>query len=75
MTKTKAGPAPTVAGPAESRKPILITVQEVLLSTAAALGSRRTKVRRDHPTKVRHDYPAHYAYLERALMAREMDRL
>ena len=55
MTKTKAGPAPTLAAPAESRKPILIPVQEVLISTAAALGSRRTKVR--------HDYPAHYAYL------------
>jgi hypothetical protein len=75
MANTTAGPAPTLAGRSESRKPILITVHEVLLSTAAALKPRRTKVRRDHPTKVRHDYPAHYAYLERALMAREMERL
>jgi hypothetical protein len=67
MANTSAGPAPTLAGPSESRKPILITVHEVLLSTAAALGSRRTKIRRD--------YPAHYAYLERARMAREMERL
>jgi hypothetical protein len=67
MANTSAGPAPTLAGPSESRKPILITVHEVLLSTAASLGSQRRKDR--------HDYPAHYVYLERALMSREMDRL
>lgn len=55
-------------GPPATRKPILITVHEVLLGTAAALDPRRTP-------KPRRDYPKRYEYLEHALMAREMGRL
>jgi hypothetical protein len=53
-----------------SRKLILITVHEVLLSTAAALASRRPKPKARRYFSSRCD-----AYLEPARMAREMDRL
>jgi hypothetical protein len=59
--------APALSGPHTTREPILIRVHEVLLGTAVTLGSRRPKPRCD--------YPKHYAYLERARMGREMDRL
>ena len=68
---------------------VLITEQEVLLSTAAAVRPRResissrfvasvgrifpVSVRTSHPR--RGDYPKRYEFLERSLMAREMDRL
>jgi hypothetical protein len=65
---------PALGGPPATRKSILITVHEVLLGTAAALGSRRTpKPRRGYPK--RRDYPKRCEYLERALMTREMSRL
>jgi hypothetical protein len=53
-----------------SRNLILITVQEVLLGTAAALGSRRSK-----PKARRYIHSRCDRYLEPARMAREMDRL
>ncbi|SEH57658.1 hypothetical protein SAMN04489835_1626 [Mycolicibacterium rutilum] len=54
-----------------TRKPILITVQEVLFGSAAALRARRTP----KPPKPRRDYPQHIKFLEQASMAREMYRL
>jgi hypothetical protein len=54
---------------AVAETPILITEQEVLLSTAAAVTVPSTKI----ATKRRH-YPHHYVFLEQALMAREMER-
>jgi hypothetical protein len=54
---------------AVAETPILITEQEVLLSTAAAVTVPGTKI----ATKRRH-YPHHYVFLEQALMAREMER-
>jgi hypothetical protein len=72
---TPSKPALNSHSPSATRKSVLITVHEVLLGTAAALGSRRTpKTRRDH-RKRRDVYPKHCEYLERALMAREMSRL
>jgi hypothetical protein len=71
MSEITAAPAPELAAALTeaSRKPILITVAEVLYSSAAALASRRNS------PQPRRNYPARYAYLERALMQREMDRL
>ena len=59
----------SVVEPAVAEAPILITEQEVLLSTAAAVTVPGTKI----ATKRRH-YPHHYVFLEQALMAREMER-
>jgi hypothetical protein len=74
-----------------THKPVLITEQQVLFSTAAAAGTRN-----DHHvlTVMSHAmssvaehwhaladrrhvpyYPSRYSYLESSLMAREMDRL
>jgi hypothetical protein len=77
-----------------SPAPILITEQEVVFSTAAAVRARPTMrrcteaislvVRTIHQTfatsapdarPARRDYPKHYLFLERACLAREMDRL
>jgi hypothetical protein len=49
---------------------VLISAQQVVFGTAAALGGRRESA--DPP---RRHYPKHYAFLERALMSREMERL
>jgi hypothetical protein len=68
---------------------VLITEQEVLFGTAVAVPARResivhrffASVRRaaavspDASRPKRGDYPRRYEFLERALMAREMDRL
>lgn len=68
---------------------VLITGQQVLLSTAAALAVRRESIggrlvaitRRifataPHPSRTRPRYcPKRYRFLEDALMAREMERL
>jgi hypothetical protein len=53
--------APALGGAHTAHKSILITVHEVLLGTAAALGSRRSSRR----PKPRRDYPKRYEYLER----------
>jgi hypothetical protein len=84
-------PQPPSAAPsiAVSSPEVLITTQQVAFSTAAAAGVRResigarlvASVRKmfatpaDAPHARRHDYPKRYAYLENALMAREMERL
>ena len=68
---------------------VLITEQEVLFGTAAAVSAQREGLRRrffasvkrafavsaDASRPKRGDYPRRYAFLEGALMAREMDRL
>lgn len=67
-------------------EPVLITEQEVLFgSTAAVSLPRRTASRRltdaisgffsYRRRPPRPSYPRHYSFLENALMAREMDRL
>ena len=77
---------------AVAETPILITEQEVLLSTAAAVTAPSKKTaeqwiallrprrlfmhsRADDRTAKHRHYPRHYAFLEQALMGREMDRL
>jgi hypothetical protein len=81
-------PTPSAA-PEPSSTEVLVTTQQVVFSTAAALGTRRENignrlvafVRRMFatPTDVSRprpgQYAKHYAFLEQALMAREMDRL
>jgi hypothetical protein len=68
---------------------VLITEKEVLLSTAAAVLPRRESISRRFVASVgrifavsartsrpqRSDYPKRYEFLERSLMAPEMDRL
>lgn len=79
----------SVVEPAVAEAPILITEQEVLLSTAAAVAvpSKKTVEQRiallrlgrprstanERAAKHKH-YPHHYVFLEQALMAREMER-
>ena len=66
---------------------VLITQQEVIFSTAAVVGLRREKVSRrlaaimrrmfaisPHASRPQH-CPKRYEFLERALMARELERL
>ncbi|MGV0776089.1 hypothetical protein [Mycolicibacterium elephantis] len=59
---------PTAAPAAE---PVLITEQEVALATAAARAGRPAK--KQKPARRR--YPKRHAFLENALMEREMGRL
>jgi hypothetical protein len=83
-------PTPSVAPSDEAASTeVLITEQEVLFSTAAAVPARRDSISRrfvasmrrifavsaDASRPKRGDYPKRYEFLERALMAREMDRL
>ena len=49
----------------------LITEQEVLFGTAAALARPAPRTRRPRGSH----YPKRYAYLENSAMSREMDRL
>jgi hypothetical protein len=49
---------------------VLISTQQVVFGTAAALGGRR-----ENAGPPRRHYPKHYGFLENALMAREMERL
>jgi hypothetical protein len=83
--------APSVAPADEAASTeVLITEQEVLFGTAAALPARRRRhtsrrfgasVRRMFPVSAQSsrpqqgDYPRRYEFLEHSLMAREMDRL
>ncbi|HET6734879.1 hypothetical protein [Mycobacterium sp.] len=80
---TEVAPAavPVAAKPAEA--PTLITEQQVLFSTAAAVALPRPKARRGvlgwlmnaaAPPAPRQE-PKRYVWLENALMSREMDRL
>jgi hypothetical protein len=56
---------------------VLITEQELLFGTAAAVPGRGRNVSRaERPSRARRgDEPRRYGFLERALMAREMDKL
>jgi hypothetical protein len=78
---------PTLVKDGMSHAPVLITPQEVLLSTAAAMSSRPAPISRrlidairgvgaalQLPPARRH-YPSRLSYLEHSRMAREMDRL
>jgi hypothetical protein len=84
-------PRPTSPAPADeaASTEVLITEQEVLFGTAAAVPARRQSIIRRFVASVkrvftvsadaerpkRGDYPRRYQFLERALMGREMDRL
>ena len=84
-------PRPTSPAPADeaAAAEVLITEQEVLLGTAAALPARRQSLGRRFVALIkrmsavvveaagppRPSVPRRYEFLERALMAREMDRL
>jgi hypothetical protein len=94
LTKTSArhgdvdhGTAPSAVTDAMLPAPVLITEQEVLFATSAAISPRRaslpdrligavrasvTSLRLPPP---RQHYPTDLGYLERSRMAREMDRL
>ena len=74
--------------PSAEASQVLITTQQVAFGTAAGRGVRRKKsaglvavVRRlfaapaDAAGPRRKDYPRRYAFLEQALLAREMERL
>lgn len=79
-------PAPTGVAPASA--PAVITEQQVLFSTAAALTPARKRTRAhavtaavrgwftrpEKPSAPRH-YPQRFSYLEKAAMSRAMDRL
>jgi hypothetical protein len=81
-------PSPAPPDAAASTE-ILITEQEVLFGTAAAVPARRESISRrffasmkrifavsaDASRPKRGDYPKRYEFLERALMGREMDKL
>jgi hypothetical protein len=82
--------APSVApADAAASAEVLITEQEVLFGTAAALPARRESIARRFVALMRRmfavsahasgpprrDVPKRYEFLERALMGREMDRL
>jgi hypothetical protein len=66
--------APTVEAASTE---VLITEQEVLFGTAAAARAQRRNVSSSEPPSRprRGDRPKRYAFLESALMAREMGRL
>lgn len=78
---------PTPVANGVSHAPVLISEQEVRFSTAAAVPLRPSKITHRlieairvvsaalHPPPARLHYPQRFSYLERALMAREMDRL
>jgi len=82
--------APSVAPADEAASTeVLITEQEVLFGTAAAVPARPRHISRRFGASIRRmfavsahtsrpkrgDYPKRYEFLERSLMAREMDRL
>jgi hypothetical protein len=84
-------PQPPSAAPSVevSSTEVVITAQEVVFSTAAAVGVHRKNIGRrlaammrrlfatstDASRPRRRYYPPRYDFLEHALMAREMDRL
>ena len=81
------GTQPTVSKDNLSDPPVLISEQEVMLGTAAAVRPRSTQMTRRminalhvvgaalQPPPPRSHYARRAAYLERAAMSREMDRL
>lgn len=66
VTENTSRPPSVEASPTE----VLISTQQVVFGTAAALGARR-----DNAGPPRRHYPKHYGFLESALMSREMERL
>jgi hypothetical protein len=78
---------PTVVKDLASHAPVLITQQEVVFSTAAAISPRRPSTSRRlidsirvvgaalHRPPARRHYPQRFSFLEDSRMAREMDRL
>jgi hypothetical protein len=78
---------PTVTNDNLTQPPALITEQEVMLGTAAVVSPRSTTIARRmidalhvvgaafRPPPPRPHYAHRAAYIERAAMAREMDRL
>jgi hypothetical protein len=78
---------PTFLQDRMSQAPVLITTQEVVFSTAAALSPRPASISRRlidaiqvvgaalHRPPARRHYPERISYLEHSRMAREMDRL
>ena len=81
------GTQPTVSKDNLSEPPVLISEQEVMLGTAAAVRPQSTQITRRminalhvvgaalQPPPPRPHYARRAAYLERAAMSREMDRL
>ena len=81
------GTPPTVSKDNLSQPPVLISEQEVMLGTAAAVRPRSTQITRRminalhvvgaalQPPPPRPYYARRAYYLERAAMSREMDRL
>lgn len=80
--------APQTRPAAHIHEPVLITEQQVLFSTAAAVGApprhslaatvthaMSSAVTHWRTREVRPHYPPRMPYLEHSLMAREMDRL
>jgi hypothetical protein len=80
-------PAQPAAAVTEPQPPVVITESEVMLGTAAAVSPRSTHITRRmidalgvvaaafRPPPPRPHHAHRAAYLERACMAREMDRL
>jgi hypothetical protein len=78
---------PTLATDGTSDAPVLITPQQVVLSTAAAVSSRPTSISRRlidairvvgaaaHRPPARRHHPQRFSFFEPSRMAREMDRL
>ena len=78
---------PTLVKDGISQAPVLITQQEVMFGTAAAVSPRRPTISRRlidairvlgaavHRPPARRRYPQRSSYLEHSRMAREMDRL
>ena len=81
------GTQPTASKDNLSQPPVLISEQEVMLGTAAAVRPRSTQITRRmidalhvvgaalQPPPPRPHYARRAYYLERAAMSREMDRL
>jgi len=81
------GTQPTVSKDNLSQPPVLISEQEVMLGTAAAVRPRSTQITRRminalhvvgaalQPPPPRPHYARRAYYLERAAMSREMDKL
>jgi hypothetical protein len=81
------GTQPTASKDNLSQAPVLISEQEVMLGTAAAVRPRSTQITRRminalhvvgaalQPPPPRPHYALRAYYLERAAMSREMDRL
>jgi hypothetical protein len=78
---------PTLVKDGKSDAPVVITAQEVVFNTAAAMSSRPTSISRRlidairvvgaavQPRPARRHNPQRNSYLDHARMAREMDRL